>query len=117
MSNICEADVALRLWLENHNLYQPMSTFFIASCPKYFYQLVDLKRIYHGKMLFLVISGSKDPIQKLDTAPQHRDIEILRLYLAMAVNNHWTGLLDWTTGLDYWHPQLPHGHLQLWRPS
>ena len=23
-----------------------------------------------------------------------------------AVNNHWTGLLDWTTGLDYWTTNL-----------
>ena len=23
-----------------------------------------------------------------------------------AVNNHWTGLLDWTTGLDYWTDQF-----------
>ena len=25
-----------------------------------------------------------------------------------AVNNHWTGLLDWTTGLDYWTDQFYH---------
>ena len=26
--------------------------------------------------------------------------------LALAVSIHWTGLLDWTTGLDYWtHPK------------
>ena len=25
-----------------------------------------------------------------------------------AVNNHWTGLPDWTTGLDYWTDQFYH---------
>ena len=25
-----------------------------------------------------------------------------------AVNNHWTELLDWTTGLDYWTDQFYH---------
>ena len=24
------------------------------------------------------------------------------LSLESAVNNHWTGLLEWTTGIDYW---------------
>ena len=25
-----------------------------------------------------------------------------RLYAFRAVYNHWTGLLEWTTGMDYW---------------
>ena len=32
----------------------------------------------------------------------------LELSLIKAVNNHWTGLLDWTSGLDYWTDQFYH---------
>jgi len=35
-----------------------------------------------------------------------------------AVWNRWTGLLDWTTGLEYWNdlwPQIIHAHVRLLR--
>ena len=28
------------------------------------------------------------------------------IYSLMGVNNHWTGLLEWTTGMDYWNGLL-----------
>ena len=28
-------------------------------------------------------------------------VTTFKLYLHMGVTNHWTGLLDWNTGLDY----------------
>ena len=31
---------------------------------------------------------------------------LLQGHYRTAVNNHWTGLLDWTTGLDYWTTNL-----------
>ena len=49
-------------------------------------------------LLPIVIQGSTVKDKKV-----HCGGVILR-----AVNNHWTGLLDWTTGLDYWTDQFYH---------
>ena len=36
------------------------------------------------------------------------ELFIISTASCMAVNNHWTGLVDWTTGLDYWTGQIYH---------
>ena len=29
-------------------------------------------------------------------------VSLYTIVFLMAVNNRWTGLLEWTTGMDYW---------------
>ena len=50
----------------------------------------------HGVLIALMSKG-------VDWASWHKCGSLQQgLQTDKAVNNHWTGLLDWTTGLDYW---------------
>jgi len=40
------------------------------------------------------------PLRFLVSRVHNVETEILGIY--MVVSNHWSGLLDWNTGMDYW---------------
>jgi len=38
-------------------------------------------------------------------------ISLVRIGPSVVVSNHWTGLLDWNTGMDYWTDTFLRSHL------